>query len=303
MFYSIATIYGQETWDKFEAIKNEKSSDVGELALQITSAYEDELDKIKAIYYWVAHNIRYDYGIVEQRQKEGTKTTRLTHAEYEKKRNGEIATAIKRKKGVCQHYALVFEELCLRTGIEVAFIGGFAKTMQGRKRSHAWNAVKYKNEWQLIDVTYGSGRLDDKNKFVAIFDPNYFFAEKDAFILNHFPKESKWQLQKDKIEEQEFISYLGIGKAFMEYNIKSLDNKTYIIKVKKGEDIVLKFKADKPIEQLTCYRPASLKRVAFKLEEKDLNYKFKIDKEDIRPGHHLMTIGDYVLFSYKFVKL
>ncbi len=292
-------VSGQSDWDKFEKIEDVKSSNAAELAQKITNPFDDELDKIKAIYYWVAQNIRYDYGIVEQRAKEKGKRKKYTKEELAKRHQNEIKTALKRKKGVCQHYALIFEELCTHADIESQFIGGMVKNSAGRMNSHAWNAVKYKEEWQLLDVTYGSGGLNEKEKFIPRFDPNFFFVDKEIFRINHLPKDSKWQLLDNKIEKEEFENYLAIGTGYIGYDIQSLNQKTYKIKIGKKEDLVLEFKTNKPIENLICFKPSTGKFVEMKVEENDLNYRIHIDYAKMRGGNYLFMSGKNMLFSYK----
>ncbi len=303
LLISIKTLgIGQSEWGKYNKIKDVKSNDVKELSEKITGEYTEELDKIKAIYFWVAHNIKYDYAIVEEIKEEKAKREKYTKAALEEKRQEEIRTAIKRKKGVCQHYSLVFEELCLHSEIESKFIGGLVKTKSGRANSHAWNAVKYKDEWQLIDVTFGSGKLDENKKFAFKFDPNYFFVDKEVFKINHFPKDSKWQLSENEIEKEEFLSYLIIGSGYIEYDVKSLNQKEYKVEIKKEKNLVLEFNTSKPIENLICYKPSTGKRVEMKMEEENLNYRIEIEYSKLRSGYFVFTSGKNMLFSYKIEK-
>ncbi len=291
--------FSQSGWEKFKQIEKVKSADPQKLAQEITAPFDNELDKIKAIYYWTTHNIAYDYGIIEARAKEKGKRQKYTAAELKQRRDDYISSTLKRKKGVCQHYSLVFAELCTQAGIEAAFVGGKVKTKSGKTNSHAWNAVKYQGEWKLIDATYGSGSLNRDKKFVRRFMPGYFFTEPEVFAVNHLPKDDSFQLTDTKITEAEFVNFPSIGRAFLEYGVTNLSHNVHKIKVNPQENLVIKFTVAKPLDNFLLFKPSNGKRIDLKLENEGLNYTVTVAGADLRNGYYHFSTGTDTFFSYK----
>ncbi|MEM7037170.1 MAG: transglutaminase domain-containing protein, partial [Bacteroidota bacterium] len=107
-----------------------------------------EEEKVRAIYTWITHNIRYDRRAFLS----------FTYPPSDPK------TVLKRRKAVCAGYARLFEELCEQAGIEAYGIVGYSKGAFYRlgqkfyRGKHTWSAVRVDNEWQLMDLTWGSSR-------------------------------------------------------------------------------------------------------------------------------------------------
>ena len=58
---------------------------------------------------------------------------------------------------------------------------------------HYWNAVKIKDEWKLVDVTWGAGELyEDSELYVKGYNETFFLLEPELFYLNHYPKQTEW---------------------------------------------------------------------------------------------------------------
>lgn len=174
---------------------------VDSLASYLTSPARDDREKVRAIYYWVTHNINYNI--------EG-----LLRDNY-----GDLSPegVLKSRKSVCSGYSDLFDSLARASGLEVATINGYAKgydyvpgmTFTGRPTDHAWNAVKLNGTWYLLDTTWGAGYVNNR-KFVREFDEHYFLTPPEEFIYDHFPDDPKWQLSdKPKcLEDFENLVYL-----------------------------------------------------------------------------------------------
>lgn len=120
------------------------------LANSLTANLSDEEAKFKSIFNWVASNIRYDYKIYTS--SSGTPDIL-------------IKDILKRKKGVCLHFAKLMDTLCEAAGIINTSVFGYAKDElfdvgdSLYADNHAWNAVRLNGLWYLYDVTWASGKV------------------------------------------------------------------------------------------------------------------------------------------------
>lgn len=173
---------------------------VDRLASRISKDFPKEEDKARAIFTWIASNIRYDV----------PKSQKVTNMEmYSLPEEEQALKILIAKKGICQDYSTLYKVLAEKVGLEAVIISGFGKTLisdVGKLASisdHAWNAVKIAGEWKLIDVTWGAGSVTQElnGKFSFDFRDEYFFTPPDLFFLKHYPEDKKWLLANKKIED------------------------------------------------------------------------------------------------------
>jgi hypothetical protein len=133
----------------------------------------NESNRCKAIFLWIATNIRYDGSATQQTDPSEVLTSRTA---------------------VCAGYAELFSELCVALDIECEIVTGLAKSSDIEAGNHAWNAVRIGDTWHLTDVTWaanyhasGSGR-----------PLPYFLNPPEEFIYTHFPTHSKLQFLPGK---------------------------------------------------------------------------------------------------------
>lgn len=191
---------------------------------------ENDLEKVRAFYVWIAFNLEYDI--------QGFLNRKLSI-------NDDIAAILKSRKGVCQDYSNLMKALCEQAGIQCIVLSGYSKGLGYNPKKklnipdHAWNAVKLGNSWYLLDATWASGYIDENYKFVPKFKNDYFLALPKRFVLSHLPMDPMWQLLDCPIDIELFHS-------------DSLKIKAYIEKSKKcfsyTDSIDLYFKLS-PIEQ------------------------------------------------------
>jgi len=109
----------------------------------------DDAERVFMFYGMISIHHKYDF----KRLKEKRKATEYTP----------YYTA-KRKKGICRDFAALFKELCDRSDIPCVVANGKVKmsllrkiyeivTMKYNPR-HAWNIVKYRGTWKLMDPTW-----------------------------------------------------------------------------------------------------------------------------------------------------
>ncbi len=168
------------------------------LAKDLCKNLTTDRDKARAIFTWIAENMRYDFNAIG---KEGPKAD--SQEEYQDKR---AQQAYKKGRGVCMDYASVYQNMAEEVGLECAFVTGHSKgSVHGGWGKHAWNAVKINDEWALLDATWGAGHAKgDEEKFVQEFQPGFFCTPPRIFALDHFPDDPKWQLLDTPLDKIAF---------------------------------------------------------------------------------------------------
>lgn len=210
------------------------------LAEQIASDFTRDDEKARALFTWIATNVKYDlaaYG-VNERPVAYTFRTQEEKLAKEKKFKEDLAQkTLKSKKGVCQGYATLFTVTAEKLGLEAVMVPGTSKSHPAHigkgpgANDHAWNAVKIDGKWKLVDVTWAAGTVTgNKPAFEFRFNDKYFFADPDVFFLNHFPDDKKWLLTNKT--ENDFAnlplyygSYLAGGYEFVSPNMGTFSNR------------------------------------------------------------------------------
>jgi len=148
------------------------------LADKLTRPFKTEVEKVRAIYYWIAVNINYDYkGYYSQNENEYTWL---------------VNDVLKKRIAVCSGYSNLFKTLCDDAKISSKVIEGYS----GPVLEHAWNVVRIDCKWYLLDVTWGSTLNNDY----------YFLCPPEYFINDHYspPPYEKWNLLKHPPTLKEF---------------------------------------------------------------------------------------------------
>lgn len=162
----------------------EQVRSLAELGVQLTEPYDALVDKARAIFTWMHHNIAYNAqaflsGNVKPSTPENTLRTGLA---------------------VCEGYAGLYARLALAAGLECTTISGHGKgfgykaplpgsPLPAYSGNHAWNAVKLDNgEWKLIDSTWGAGALMPDGTYNKRFEAAMFTMPNELFGHRHFPE-------------------------------------------------------------------------------------------------------------------
>src|SRR5213075_1846903 len=102
-------------------------------------------------------------------------------------RDRKITAALKRKKGVCEHFAAIFNDVCIKSGIKSFVIEGYTKQNGSvDKSSHAWCTALVDNKWFLYDPTWDAGS-EGNGLFSGNKRTDYFEALPSVFIQSHMP--------------------------------------------------------------------------------------------------------------------
>ncbi|MBN1252021.1 MAG: hypothetical protein JXR51_01325 [Bacteroidales bacterium] len=253
---------------------------VNELSKYLVSPFKNDDEKFASIYFWVAKNISYS---VEMKNANITYNVNKELVDY----------VIKNKKGVCQHYSELFNELSNLAGLESFLILGYGKE-RGKVMdlAHAWNAIRINKNWYFIDATWGAGYIQN-NKFKKEFDLKYFMVKPEEFIKDHISFDPMWQLIDKPLKYEEFNS----GKSS---NIKSK-------KFDFNDTIKNYFLMDKKNQLISTIRRMNengqknkLVNDKLKSENEHLNYlnqKTEVDKINDAVSHYNKAVDKFNNFN------
>lgn len=218
-------------------------------AERIEKDFTKDADKVRAAYFWIATNIKYSYmGARGRRIYPRIKIKTWTSQEdFEYKYNKVYAKhALQAKSAVCEGYAQLLFYVCEALDIKAKVISGNAKTFREEigkipnDTDHAWNAVFFNNQWNLIDATWSTGNEEGKpGKFD--FTDSYFCTAPEKLILTHFPEDEAWQLLEDKKSKKWFYNQPLFYEKYLRVKAALAPNMTGILNAKMKDSISLQF--------------------------------------------------------------
>lgn len=198
--------------NKISKIPVELSNSTTGIAKFITDNFKTDTEKIRAVFYWTATNISYDV------------TNMLAPNQLETVQE-KIENTLKSRKGVCIHYAGVFNDISNKIGIKCRIIEGYTK-QNGKvdNLAHAWCAAKIDNKWFVFDPTWGAGVIIN-GKFIKKLNNAYFKAEPSKIIASHMPFDYLWQFLNYPVTNVEFYG----GKTQLDKTKKYFDFEKEIV--------------------------------------------------------------------------
>jgi transglutaminase/protease-like cytokinesis protein 3 len=213
-------------------------SSADELASLINTDFETELEKSRAIFTWIALNIKYD---IEEFEQSKSITPSDFLSESGKSKDEIIQNTLGKNKAVCSGYSGLFATLCKLCGIKCVNLSGVAKTtiadigQYPETSNHSWNAIKIKRKWHLVDVTWAAGYFSNSNDYVSEFNPIWFMTPPERFYLKHYPEDrSKLLVKRSKKDFQKLPLFYS---NFLDFDIEILEPETGIIEKVKQQQI------------------------------------------------------------------
>jgi len=199
IIFSLCSLNPWGQWDFVRIDEKSKTVpdslvDYKEIAVFLTKNLENETEKARAIYVWIAHNIQYDLSYA------------LKSQDFESN-DALIEDVLKRGNTICSGYSILFHEMGNYVGLKTFLINGYTKDSYGRSSNegHAWNGVVVDGEYYLIDVTWSAGYVtSDSDRYIHEFMDRYFMNNPEEFILNHIPYDPLWQFLNNPISHREF---------------------------------------------------------------------------------------------------
>ncbi len=255
LFIASAPVFSQQdATDVNRANRKERFNETitpASLAQQLTISCSTDLQKVRAIFYWITDNIAYRTKPVRSRKKsspdfieDNSDTTAL------KPLDERVAeTVLENRLAVCDGYARLFKTICIYSGIRAEVINGYARTEASKKiqrfrPNHSWNAVWIDSAWQLLDVTWASGYISwHGGEFVRHLDEQYFLSTPEQFIREHYPDDLRWTLMADPPLMPEFRQSPFKQKSFSKYQIIAYSPVKGIIEASPGDTIIIELES------------------------------------------------------------
>lgn len=164
---------------------NEIQSDnpeIVKLSQTIIAGKQTDLEKIRAIHDWVAHNIAYDVKNYFDNTMKSEDYTALA--------------VLKNKKAICQGYSQLTAALARAAGLRARVVGGIGGTENienalskdpdnlQKFANHAWNEVLCDGKWVIMDTTWDAGGVGG-NQFYWNYTTKYFNPSPQVFRKDH----------------------------------------------------------------------------------------------------------------------
>lgn len=166
-----------------------------EIAGYLTRNLYTPEEKVRALFYFTANKLGYDV-----RQLPGTDYRYVSNG-----RRDILREAVEGNKGVCQHYAVLFDALCRAAGIRSWVITGYTRMKEDDPAlSHAWNAVQINDKYYCMDVTWSAGYIED-GRYVKEFNDRYFMVSPEKFSKTHVPFDPLWQFSDNPLTHTSFV--------------------------------------------------------------------------------------------------
>lgn len=264
------------------------------LAERIQEDFKSDGDKARAIYSWIAFNIKYDYNafLNPPRTQGFSYSTEAEKQRKIKELNDRLwQKAFSSKKAVCEGFTALYQHLAELTGLKSEIIRGDSKISLrdiGRKTTssnHAWNIVLIDRKWCLIDVTWGQGYFDNsKGRMVNDFSSVYFDTDPDYFFAKHFPDSGSYL--GDKLDKDAFLNGPLIYNKTIENDFKIKSPDTGIIEAKYGDKIDVEIKNVKKSDQVFYLNKRNQPVLIKNSKEKRGGLEFQIPYDN--------NIGEYI---------
>ncbi|HEY5369886.1 MAG TPA: transglutaminase domain-containing protein [Hanamia sp.] len=172
-------------------IPDSQTNTTTQIAAYIDNHFKNDEEKVRAIYAWVTSNIKYDRNNVHRIILDEDQEQRVTYA-------------LKGRRGVCENFAAIFNDLCIKSGIPSFYIEGCTKQNGSVDRGgHVWCAALVNNKWAFYDPTWDAGFWNGDSYLIGT-GANYFQISPKDFILSHLPFDPMFQFLNDPVSYKEF---------------------------------------------------------------------------------------------------
>lgn len=281
----------------------------GQLAEKIENDFNSEYDRARAIYSWIAFNIKYDYNVyLNPPRVQGFSYS--TEAEKQRKikqlNDNLINKTFKSHKAVCEGFTALYQHLADLAGLKCEIIRGDSKTRLadiGRKNTssnHAWNMVLVDKKWRLVDVTWGQGYYDNsKGRMVNDFNPVYFDTDPDYFFAKHFPDSGSYL--GSKLNKEEFLNGPLIYNKTIEEDNKIKLPDSGILKARNGDKLTFEIKNISKSDQVFYLNKRNQPIKIQNPKEKRGSLEFQIPYDSTIGDYITIFVDTYSIVSFKII--
>lgn len=259
------------------------------IAKFINDNFKTDSEKIRAVFYWTATNINYDVpNMLAPNQVETTQQ--------------KIENTLKSKKGVCIHYAEVFNDISNKVGIKSRIIEGYTK-QNGKvaNLAHAWCAAQIGDKWFVFDPTWGSGGVNN-GKFFKKLNNAFFKVEPSKMIASHMPFDYLWQFLNYPITNAEFYA----GNTQLDKTKKYFDFEKEILFYSKISETDQLFESSQRIEKNGLKNAMILEYYNVKKEQWNALMENKnIEKMNVivdEVNEAVLLLNDFIMYRNKKFK-
>ncbi len=263
------------------------SLNMGTISNLVSKPFSDKVDKLRAIYYWIANNISYD-----------CKAARTGNTQ---KNSPTEVLLYRRAVGI--GFASLFQDMSSSANIRCLTADGFVKTSVEQigetkaEINHSWAVVQLgqsPDTWYYVDPAWGSGTTDTEMKlFTKSFNVAYFFADKTIFNLQHYPDNEAWKLGGASKNKKDFFELPIIKAVAYDLDLKKIIPNDGSLKVKLNSSQTFNFilgpKAN--INKVTITagekKKQKTKEVNYSFTNGTLNIVYKFEVE----GNYPLTIS------------
>ena len=208
------------------------------LSEYLTAPARSELAKARSVYAWITAHVRYDESAFSGQ--------RYSSEEAYANR------VLRSRKAVCTGFALLYKHLLNRAGIEVVTIKGYSRTDDRdagqpiAQIDHEWNAVRLEGNWYLLDLAWAQTTARPGPDGNPLPNDFFFLTDPGAFVANHFPADSRWQLLDPVISKAQFDQFPKLYDAYFRLGFDPAFPKTGLIRA--GDALTLTLRNDQDVE-------------------------------------------------------
>lgn len=304
--------------NRAKSYKNRNLLKLNEFTFKLTKGLPTDVEKFRAIYIWITHNIENDFRLyaLNKRKRDKFKKDSIKLFEWNSQFKKKLfKKLLKRKRTICSGYAYLLKEMCDVVGIDVKIVNGFGRSNDMDLEdleypNHAWNIVKLNEKWYLCDPTWASGiSYPDENKFVFKYNDGLFLTPPKLFFQTHFPINKNYSLLNDQtptLKEFAEMPFL-YGNAY-NYLDAHVTPKVMYHEIKQNQTFTFQYQLKKKIDlkkvKLIFTNTSTEKTIKPKitLQNKLLNLEHKFSKRGYYDVHFYVGKDIIATYTFKIVK-
>lgn len=267
----------------------------------LTQNLQTDVEKARAIYVWIAHNIANDFSLYSKndRKRKRFQQDSIRLDEWNSRfKKLLFSKLLKRKKTICTGYAMLFKEMCKVANLEAKIVHGFGRTAavdfsELTEPNHSWNMVKLNDKWYFIDTTWAAGiSYPNQKGFVFEFNDGYFLTNPAFFIYNHYPLFVEKTLLEKPPTFQEFTDKPMVYGAAYIYVDEILQPKKLYQEINKNDVVTFQYHLKKVMDT------SKLKLILTDRTDNQVDAKITLDKNVLRVTYQFEKTGFYDVHLY-----
>ena len=235
------------------ALTTKYKSNIALLTNDLTKNCTSQLEKTRAIFIWITHNIAYDYKFYNKKKNKRKKfkcgKKKNCDARYAEWKINYLEDIIRKKKGICNGYAELFHTMCGYAGIQSNVVAGYTKDEPGQIGKmgildHDWNVVLIDGKYFFVDATWAAGYCTVKkgklDSFTYRYNDYYWLTPIDKLSRNHFPEDSTWIKHTTFAKAKQDYKNVPYIKEHLMPDVDIISPESGIVSVKLGDTIHFK---------------------------------------------------------------